>query len=86
MSARLTRRHFAGQLDRIDGPSQPRRRLLPDDRLHQEIGTIGSRRGIEAHMTTGQAAIAWQHSLDEALEQARKQQKDVLLDFSAAPM
>jgi hypothetical protein len=37
-------------------------------------------------MTTGNAVIAWQHNLEQALAQARQQHKDVLLDFSAAPM
>ena len=30
--------------------------------------------------------IGWQHDLEDALEQARRQQRHVLLDFSAAPM
>jgi cell division ATPase FtsA len=68
-------------MSRRGRPPQPR-----DGRLHHDIGIIGSRLGIEAHMTTGNAVIAWQHNLEQALEQARQQHKDVLLDFSAAPM
>ncbi len=30
--------------------------------------------------------IAWSKDVDAALQQARAQNKDVLLDFSAAPM
>jgi len=32
------------------------------------------------------SGIAWESRLEEALEQARSQDKHVLLDFSAAPM
>ena len=31
-------------------------------------------------------AINWRHDIDQVLEEARAQQKPVLLDFSAAPM
>jgi hypothetical protein len=37
-------------------------------------------------MTTTPGTIGWTHDLDRALEQARQQHRDVLLDFSAAPM
>jgi hypothetical protein len=37
-------------------------------------------------MAEQQVTIAWQHDLDKALDEARRQQKAVLLDFSAAPM
>ena len=30
--------------------------------------------------------IDWRHDIDQVLEDARTQQKPVLLDFSAAPM
>ncbi len=30
--------------------------------------------------------IGWTHDLDKALDEARQQQRAVLLDFSAAPM
>jgi hypothetical protein len=30
--------------------------------------------------------ISWRHDLDRVLQDARAQQKPVLLDFSAAPM
>jgi hypothetical protein len=30
--------------------------------------------------------IAWRHDIDQVLEEARNQQRPVLLDFSAAPM
>jgi hypothetical protein len=30
--------------------------------------------------------IAWRHDVDRVLEEARTQQRRVLLDFSAAPM
>jgi hypothetical protein len=31
-------------------------------------------------------AIAWKKDVDAALEQARREQKPLLLDFNAAPM
>jgi hypothetical protein len=37
-------------------------------------------------MTTAQTMIAWQTELEKALNDARAQQRLVLLDFSAAPM
>lgn len=37
-------------------------------------------------MATQNPAIAWQHDLDRALGEAKRQQRHVLLDFSAAPM
>jgi hypothetical protein len=37
-------------------------------------------------MTTAQTMIAWQTEMEEALNDARAQQRLVLLDFSAAPM
>jgi hypothetical protein len=33
-----------------------------------------------------QPAVSWEHDLDTALDKARTQHRDVLLDFSAAPM
>jgi hypothetical protein len=30
--------------------------------------------------------IQWRHDIDEVLDEARAQQRPVLLDFSAAPM
>ena len=30
--------------------------------------------------------IAWRHDIDQVLDDARAQQRPVLLDFSAAPM
>ena len=37
-------------------------------------------------MATASTQINWTHDFDRALNQAREQQRHVLLDFSAAPM
>jgi hypothetical protein len=37
-------------------------------------------------MPAQQTAIAWTNNLEKALERARSDHKDVLLDFTAAPM
>lgn len=37
-------------------------------------------------MTTATKTIAWRHDFDRALQDARNEQRLVLLDFSAAPM
>jgi hypothetical protein len=37
-------------------------------------------------MSTTAREIAWRHDFDRALQDARSQNKRVLVDFSAAPM
>jgi hypothetical protein len=37
-------------------------------------------------MAVASKEIAWTHDFDEALDEARRTKKHVLLDFSAAPM
>jgi thiol:disulfide interchange protein len=37
-------------------------------------------------MAVERKEIAWTHNLENALQQARSQQRHVLLDFTAAPM
>jgi hypothetical protein len=37
-------------------------------------------------MSTASNEITWQHDVDSALHQARSAHKNVLLDFTAAPM
>jgi hypothetical protein len=37
-------------------------------------------------MPTAAREIAWRHDFDRAVEDAKKNQRLVLLDFSAAPM
>jgi hypothetical protein len=37
-------------------------------------------------MTTTARQIAWRHDFDRALQDARTQNKRLLVDFSAAPM
>jgi hypothetical protein len=37
-------------------------------------------------MTLQQREITWSHEFEKALEEARAQERHVLLDFSAAPM
>jgi hypothetical protein len=37
-------------------------------------------------MATATRTIPWTHNFDQALDEARKLKKPVLLDFSAAPM
>jgi hypothetical protein len=37
-------------------------------------------------MATEHAIITWRHELPTALEDARQRQRNVLVDFSAAPM
>jgi hypothetical protein len=37
-------------------------------------------------MSTTSREIAWRHDFDRALEDTRTQQKQLLVDFSAAPM
>jgi len=36
--------------------------------------------------TTAEKGIRWRHDFDAALNDAKSQPRDVLLDFSAAPM
>jgi hypothetical protein len=36
--------------------------------------------------TTTETGIQWRHDFDAALTDAKSQSRDVLLDFSAAPM
>jgi hypothetical protein len=36
--------------------------------------------------TTAETGIQWRHDFDAALADAKSQARDVLLDFSAAPM
>jgi hypothetical protein len=44
------------------------------------------RKEQEEWMAEQLAGIAWTHNVDSALDQARKEQRHVLIDFSAAPM
>jgi hypothetical protein len=37
-------------------------------------------------MATQSSAISWTHDADAALAEARAQQRNVLVDFTAAPM
>jgi hypothetical protein len=37
-------------------------------------------------MAVERKTIKWRHDLEAAIEEARQQQRHVLLDFSAAPM
>ena len=37
-------------------------------------------------MTVDHDNITWKHDLNEALKEAKQQQRPVLLDFTAAPM
>jgi hypothetical protein len=72
-----TPRTYAPRSSRQPAASRPPRAINPTDNPPDDQ---------EVTMTTSHKAIAWTHSLDDALKQARTQNRLVLLDFSAAPM
>jgi hypothetical protein len=58
--------------------------LAPSNERNALLRPVGSKENLI--MATTAREITWRHDFDAALSDASKQQRAVLLDFSAAPM
>jgi hypothetical protein len=66
-----------------DKPSRPRIRV---QHVVESFGTVRAVNDHRKDPEEGIMKIDFRHDVDQVLEDARSQQKPVLLDFSAAPM